>query len=1112
MAFKTKKIRLNILLAAASTSAILAGLPAESFAAAAPAPIDLFSSIRAHGGRGLRPVVRPTAPVVDLRPQLAQLNADHASNQRRLPVVTLTIRSLQSEVRDLRTFDELGELADKVSELESAINDLARIELEIANYSREKADLEARIAATPPPPDDSALSASARAATARGDARAAAAAEAEARRLAAIRVAPVTSATVIPTGTATVASTTVIPTGTAPVAPADPISRITSRRGGIAGYGDDSDDLDGDDSDDDDDDGSSTTTATAAPLTSSPVRSTSTPTTSTASASTGSSSTPVRSVSTGEMTDVQRRLAALAARSEDASRAAGEAEEARSRAALAARRAAERRDIDTTTSVGSAGRRAVRGNLEGIFSARSNPTTSSNSGSRGSTSRVVVVVNPFSSMSTTDLLSSATGFYTQLRDLRQREQNLQIRLAEFRATQASTETQQDEIPEPPPIDEPIPTPPPIDEPTGASTASASADWREVARQNRNRNAASGRSAAISGPASSTATPPQAGVSSDSMQGSARFRALQQARLAEEAREAEQERIAAEARRVVEEARRAAEAAARAEENARRAASGSTTSTGTSSTTISRTVPDVSVDEFASLNQNEITTRFSELSIEQKATLCNNLSEALEIAQLNISILEMELGESGVNYEQNVTWGSPSSRSYAPDVYFLVPNYDNAQYSETDQLVNDILDADISEEERQELLDAVLVNNVTQDVMKNPNTVNNVIEILEDGMVQLSQVEGAYDDHDSQDFNNEIKAGAYLAGQQTLTGAEVAKEQQKAAEQGAHVGTNQHQLEMMSNFTEFRTLVTSGVTGLSSGDSGLSAGDDDFSVSKGLWISGIYGTGKQSAYVNRAGYNSKTTGAVIGGDVGIGENEANLIGAAYANVNSNFKIKQVRKGDKTEVKSHVYSLYGQVEALKNVLLQGSASVINSKITNKSLKLVGANNYKLAKGKFDSLGYSFNGSLSYVYKLDSVILMPNIGVKYGKTLDEAYNETGSGVYNLSVSSKSSKTLSTVAGIKAILPQNISEDTYIAPMVHASVERILQDKERTAKVKLQWADQSFTNDIQTGSRDKMGYNAGVGLVAKHKNIEVQATYNYHNKKRYSSHQGALKLEVKF
>ena len=43
-------------------------------------------------------------------------------------------------------------------------------------------------------------------------------------------------------------------------------------------------------------------------------------------------------------------------------------------------------------------------------------------------------------------------------------------------------------------------------------------------------------------------------------------------------------------------------------------------------------------------------------------------------------------------------------------------------------------------------------------------------------------------------------------------------------------------------------------------------------------------------------------------------------------------------------------------------------------------------------------------------------------------------------------------------------------------------------------------------------MGYNAGVGLLVKYKNINVQTSYNYHAKKHYSSHQGALKLEVKF
>ena len=94
------------------------------------------------------------------------------------------------------------------------------------------------------------------------------------------------------------------------------------------------------------------------------------------------------------------------------------------------------------------------------------------------------------------------------------------------------------------------------------------------------------------------------------------------------------------------------------------------------------------------------------------------------------------------------------------------------------------------------------------------------------------------------------------------------------------------------------------------------------------------------------------------------------------------------------------------------------MLKSAVVTKSAKLVDATNYKVARGKFNSNGLSFNSLLSYKFDTESVSLVPNIGFKYGVTFDGAYNEAGTGVYNLSITKKSSKNLSGIVGLKAMM----------------------------------------------------------------------------------------------
>ena len=370
----------------------------------------------------------------------------------------------------------------------------------------------------------------------------------------------------------------------------------------------------------------------------------------------------------------------------------------------------------------------------------------------------------------------------------------------------------------------------------------------------------------------------------------------------------------------------------------------------------------------------------------------------------------------------------------------------------------------------------------------------------------------FSDSEVANLSNKEKAALYIQNLQTQTAEDIDYNNVKNPDAQSKLqmsALNSMLFDIANNLFSNRML---NLAGVAAGE-GVAAGDEEEATqNKQVWITGFYGSAKQGSTLNSSGYSSNTGGAAIGADISIGENEANLIGLAYTNARSGFKMKQT-KNDKINTTSHIFSIYGQAEIVENLLLQGSASMLKSAVVTKSAKLVDATNYKVATGKFNSNGHSFNSLLSYKFDTESVSLVPNIGFKYGVTFDGAYNEAGTGVYNLSITKKSSKNLSGIVGLKAMMkPKTVQENIHIIPTIDFSVEKILSHKEQNAKVKLKWADREFTNDNKTAKLEKVGYNLGGGVLVKHNNKEISATYNCHLKKKYVSHQGTLKLQLLF
>src|SRR5690606_21606035 len=135
---------------------------------------------------------------------------------------------------------------------------------------------------------------------------------------------------------------------------------------------------------------------------------------------------------------------------------------------------------------------------------------------------------------------------------------------------------------------------------------------------------------------------------------------------------------------------------------------------------------------------------------------------------------------------------------------------------------------------------------------------------------------------------------------------------------------------------------------------------------------------------------------------------------------------------------------------------------------------------------------------------IVIIPSLGLRSSSYRDGSYKETGAGLMNLEVRGKSSQKFTGIAGVKLMAPQTLDNGMVITPNLNMAMENYFGSSKAKVKAKLTWMDDYF--DSKSGdTANKIGFNVGAGLMAKHNNFEFSAGYNYHMEKKYQNHQGS-------
>ena len=290
---------------------------------------------------------------------------------------------------------------------------------------------------------------------------------------------------------------------------------------------------------------------------------------------------------------------------------------------------------------------------------------------------------------------------------------------------------------------------------------------------------------------------------------------------------------------------------------------------------------------------------------------------------------------------------------------------------------------------------------------------------------------------------------------------------------------------------------------------VGAGDEEEShIKRGLWMRGMYGTNNHGRVDNMTGYRGTNKGATIGFDAEI---DNNIVGIAYSNVHSVFKFKNSKNNDKELINSHVVSIYGQKELPKNFALQALVSASKNFIKDKTTYSYGDTKIR-SNVKHRNHSYNAEALLHYNYLLQSkLIITPNVGLRYGKSRDGVYHETGINVQEIALTMKENNILSGIVGTKVTVPlKDALKFNNLGLTFQGAVEHNFKEKTQRINRVVKIFDNTFKHDYLIPKQPKTSYNLGTGIIGSIKNTTISLDYNYYLNKHYRSHQGSVKLKV--
>lgn len=294
--------------------------------------------------------------------------------------------------------------------------------------------------------------------------------------------------------------------------------------------------------------------------------------------------------------------------------------------------------------------------------------------------------------------------------------------------------------------------------------------------------------------------------------------------------------------------------------------------------------------------------------------------------------------------------------------------------------------------------------------------------------------------------------------------------------------------------------------------GIAAGEEVAATRHGLWIVPFYGQAQQKKLASDgAGYKSRSAGGTIGLDFKPGE--FSTLGIAFSGVDTRFRHKDQKVGDRTNVKTFLLSLYGAREFVNNWFAQGILSFGSNHIINKETRIAtdinGNDVRETAKAKYQSQSYGAEATIGRNNVIGKSILTPFAGLRVSKFREDNYKETGTDHSNLRVKKGDLNKFEGIFGMRLAVINKINEDTTVMPALHATFNYDFSSNRPNVESLLQGGKPGVSKTPRAG---KLFTDLGVSLNVQHKNLEFALGYDALLAKKYFGNQGSLKVRVNF
>jgi hypothetical protein len=292
-----------------------------------------------------------------------------------------------------------------------------------------------------------------------------------------------------------------------------------------------------------------------------------------------------------------------------------------------------------------------------------------------------------------------------------------------------------------------------------------------------------------------------------------------------------------------------------------------------------------------------------------------------------------------------------------------------------------------------------------------------------------------------------------------------------------------------------------------------SGDDSRHIPMGAWASGFGGVANQSKLSNLPGSKAKVVGSSLGFDAKFSDKLIGGVAATYADVKMNTTSDFTSN---SKAPSWRLSLYGIYNLDANWFTRGILSYGQSDITTTASRptAVDANNlpigYVGATGKYKSQSMASEFTVGYRHvMMQKWLLSPTAGITYDGSKDAGYSETGGGITNRIVNSKTYHKVSGTLGLSVATITKIN-GLLVTPEVHASMSQILSARNPITMSKIM--DGGAEVSPQEYKLPKSSYNIGCGVNVNHGAMNFGIGYDLRMSKKYISNQGYVKMKVNF